>query len=430
MKIVQTIPNFGLGGVQKAGQVVAEALHNMGHEVKLVGFGDGPRYDGQCGYHHKEDSESSGLDLIAAFEPDVIHVHSHHFNENFVKAIANEERLDSTLVVSTPVFGRPPNDRSILKRTAVCCVGTYCLHRYVRWMGMSIEKAMRSRVAAVPLTPFQPPEVEMSALDLELVLQLRKKYGIENHSSADIVVGRIGRQHIHKWPPSSFGIVSDLLEKNPHATWLSIGFPPERGRDKLSERFGKRFTNFEQTTDYQMICELLCCFDLHVFVSTYGECFASSICETAGLGVPTIAMSKPYGDNGQAEQVVEGVTGHLVADTRRITSLVQRYSNSPDELLTMKKSTREHALENWHMDVVGTRLQQLYEAWRVETPNGPVRGILETIHSELSDFRNDYIERMSRLHGTGIKHRALSAVVSNWTLHRMARSIGRRFRSD
>ena len=37
LKIIQVIPDFGLGGVQKAGCVLAETMVRAGHDLLLVG---------------------------------------------------------------------------------------------------------------------------------------------------------------------------------------------------------------------------------------------------------------------------------------------------------------------------------------------------------------------------------------------------------
>ena len=51
MKIIQVIPDFGLGGIQKAGCVLAETMVRAGHQVLVLAEKTGPRFQPSCSWH-------------------------------------------------------------------------------------------------------------------------------------------------------------------------------------------------------------------------------------------------------------------------------------------------------------------------------------------------------------------------------------------
>jgi len=321
MRIVHSIPDFALGGIQKAGCVLAAHMAESGHDVTIVGAGGGPRLPagGQPNPAHVVVGSEDPCLLATAIRdinPDVIHIHAAAYAEPLLGELLRIEptglRSGRPLLVSTPVFGRPPSDRKVLDRTKTCCVGVYTFYRLCRWLGVTPQRAMHDLgIAYAPLTPFDPPLGPVSATDTDTTVRLRRQHlGLRAETS--IVVGRIGRDTVGKWHPAAERLVDAMLRTDAAATWLSVGLPRDRGAERLRERWGSRFVNFPETADYDRLTEILSAMDLQIFFSAHGECFASSICEAAGLGVPTVALATPLNDNGQAEQVIDGKTGFLV----------------------------------------------------------------------------------------------------------------------
>jgi hypothetical protein len=214
-------------------------------------------------------------------------------------------------------------------------------------------------------------------------------------------VGRIGRASISKWHPRSEEVVDRLLAARPGIRWLSVGMPDSLGVGRLHERWGSRFTNLSETSDPDLLAEVTQSLDLQVFFSRHGECFASSIAEAAGLGVPTIALSTPFNDNGQAEQVTDGVTGYLVAGLDQATDVVGQLHDRPAELQALKTRTAAYAHKRWHYRRVASDLTELYRFWRSNDMQHSPLAYVQTMMTEERDFAQSYKGRLLRLAAKG-----------------------------
>src|SRR4051794_11326299 len=98
MKIVQVVPDFGSGGTQKAGCVLAVEFARRGHPTTVLGWGDGPRRQDAPppGVEHRVLGDRRPSTLVAALldrPPDVLHVHYSHYVEPVLRAVAAEPRL-------------------------------------------------------------------------------------------------------------------------------------------------------------------------------------------------------------------------------------------------------------------------------------------------------------------------------------------------
>jgi len=355
LRLLQVIPDFGLGGIQKAGCVLAEAMMRAGHQVLLCGDGPGPRFQASCSGHRLLGSGPKALaDIARHFAPDVIHLHAPEYPEDLIRSLATEPRDKVPLLVTTPVFGRPPADRGILKLTRTCCVGVFTFYRLGRWLRQLPQEMVGNGIGYVPLTPFQPPPAEVDRATE------RGKLGITEDS---FVFGRVGRTQGGKWHPCYPRIIDTVLSTEPKAQWVSIGFPEELGRANLQQRWGSRFRDFPETSDYQFLAATLAVMDVQLFWSQHGECFAATICEAAGMGTPTVAGVNPCQDNGQSEQVLDGVTGELVGTPSQAIAALHRLAADRSLLQVLRDSTRKHAWTRWHVDRVAADLCDLYEYW-------------------------------------------------------------------
>ena len=129
------------------------------------------------------------------------------------------------------------------------------------WSGSGIEQrrldgqrlmrqvpAIRRGIAYVPITPFEPPASAVSALDDRVAIaERRARLGVPENA---FVVGRLARSDPSKWDSSNFDLVNSLLERVPQAAWLSIGYPEKLGRSTLQQRWGHRFVDHPETSDY------------------------------------------------------------------------------------------------------------------------------------------------------------------------------------
>ena len=426
MRIAQVIFDFGLGGVQKGGVVLADAMARRGHEVFVLGR-RGPRFrEGTTpGLTHVAVESDEPVDFAQAaaeLKLDVVHAHRANYSSAFIRTMA--ERSPATLCVSTPVFGRPPNDRALLGHTRVCLVGCYTFYRYCKWLGISPEEATRRGTGYVPITPFETPAETVSTLDgSETIVSRRAAFGL---GEAKRVVGRIGRNHVAKWTPDHERLIDTLLESDEQLHWLSVGLPEQFGATGLAARWGRRFVNLPETPDYALLTRVLASFDLQILFG-HGECFASSIAEAAGVGVPTIALATPLRDNGQAEQVDDGRTGWLVGSIEQAVDRVREAFTSSGKLVEMKAAAREMATTRWSAARAGDDLLSLYDYWR--RPAAAPPAYIATMLEETRTFAEQYHSRIARLMGHGPIGQSIwrlqMKAVENGSIFRMGRAVRR-----
>lgn len=424
MKIVQVIPDYNLGGIQKAGCVLAARMAQIGHEAVVVGHGTGPRYRSDTPSRLRHVSlpdflPETVLTSIGEVNPDVVHIHTNVYQEPLVRLLHERFAAGGALVISTPVFGRPPVDRAILKQTRTCCVGEYTFYRLCRWLRVTGDWAIGHGISYVPLTPFEPPLNNLSA---DKAATQRLAFGVPPEA---FVVGRIGRDTGSKWSASHEGMINDLLTRLPRACWLSVGFPESRGRSRLLERWPGRFIDFPETADYEFLIKALSCMDVCLFFSPHGECFASSICEAICAGVPTIAGCTPVNDNGQTEQVLDGVTGFLVAGPQQALEKLADLEHDPARLSALKVSAKAYGQNRWHVDRVCDDLLSLYK-WYLDDrhQNPPYVGLMREEHHA---FAHTYKRRILSLMSLGpfdrIRWFFLLNAVETWYLFKVGRFL-------
>jgi glycosyltransferase involved in cell wall biosynthesis len=364
MRVAQVINAFSLGGTQKAACVLAQRLACLGHEAWVIGFTDGPRrlHERRDNLTHvllNESTIPALLECLRSIGPDVVHIHASGYAEGMIRAIRSDPALGRAAVVSTPVFGRPPKESRTLDLTATCVIGAYVYYRLLQWLRLGATEALARGIAFVRLNIADPPEIPVSSLDSpEILRERRSQLGIPTDG---LVIGRIGRNDPTKWNRSSEAALTVLLEKLPQIAWTSIGFPAQLGLERLKARWGPRFTNFDETSDSDRLSRILASLDLQLFFSRFGECFAFSICEAAAVGVPTVALCTPSRDNGQSEQIVDGVSGYLVSDRHEAAATIARLVQDPAGLARLKQATLDLNRSRSGGEVVMPRLLDFYE---------------------------------------------------------------------
>lgn len=427
MKIVQVIPDFGIGGTQKAGCVLAKGVADAGHEAIVIGRAGGPRYleTPPPGARHlivNPADDAAYAREILSHGPDVIHLHYGVYDEPLIKALSDAGgRIDgSPLLVATPIFGRPPKELKTLDRVRTCLIGAYMLYRQRHWLGMSTDEAIRNGIGVVHINSFEETDPPQSTLDpSEVRADRRAEMGVPADA---FVVGRVGRNVAEKWSPSHEGMINQLFEKHANLCWLSVGMPSERGADRLKEKWGERFVNLPESPDFLVLAKAFAAMDLQIFFSPYGECFSTTICEAAAVGCPTIAGANPVRDNGQSEQLIDGVNGYLVASTAQARVLVDQLIADPERAQRLKQQTFDYAQARWTTAQIAQDLLAFYDAWRQPDPSATPH--LKWVAEIERRFAEGYVDRLINLLGDSpvsrLQWRTKLALVRNWTAFRMA----------
>lgn len=107
-----------------------------GHQVLLLADKPGPRFQANCSWHRilPGPQLETLAEAVHEFSPEVIHLHAPDYPESLIRGLASRLGEKLPLLVSTPVFGRPPEDRRVLLLTGTCCVGVFTFYRLGRWL--------------------------------------------------------------------------------------------------------------------------------------------------------------------------------------------------------------------------------------------------------------------------------------------------------
>jgi hypothetical protein len=105
---------------------------------------------------------------------------------------------------------------------------------------------------------------------------------------------------------------------------------------------------------------------------------------------------------------------------------VQQLLRNPQELEQLKRSTRDHALQNWHADRAAADLLELYDAWRNGKADSPYqRKMIE----QADQFGESYRRRMIHIMSDGgidrLKWHAALTAMESWNTFRLGRTLKR-----
>jgi len=113
---------------------------------------------------------------------------------------------------------------------------------------------------------------------------------------------------------------------------------------------------FLGTVNPQALYPLL---DIYVQASALGEGISNSLLEAMAHGLPTVATDV----GGNAEVVVDGITGHLVppADPNRLAAVLLDLLSDPQRRQRMGQAGRERVLTTFSIDAMVAATQNVYE---------------------------------------------------------------------
>lgn len=420
MRILQIIPDYGLGGIQKSGCVLALGLKELGNEVMIIGLKRGPRLNLVSEFLRAEVLNTSNrweLKMqLMSFQPELIHIHSATYEDKLIRWLTRNGFKQR--IFSTPVFGRPPKNIDLLQETASIFVGLFTLRRAMKWMGLTYKQLPYLGMGYACMTPFFREKKYVPLESHNAILRRISTLKEKGYS----LIGRIGRNSVGKWSRKSSRTIDAILTQNNSTAWLSVGMPEELGVSVLSEKWGERFLNINETSDQNFLQFIYEQLDLMVFSSRHGECFSSTICEAMSLGVPVVARANFFKDNGQLEQILGGVTGRIAKSESDISNIIYEIMLNRDSLHKLSLRCRQYARENWDYRVVSGRLLTAYAGW---LEDGHLGRFWSEDKGKFADFDSNYYHRLEHDAGATFPIRTLVRVLENYHAFRALRSVKR-----
>lgn len=341
VRVLHAVKSLGLGGTEKAMQLMAANLDRSRFEVFVHSPQDGPR---------RAQLKAAGVpvlvgrDLLAALErlrPDVVHVHRAGWPE--AELLAPVKRFGPRAVVETNVFGRFDGSPLGAVIDMHLFVSRFCLERFSRHHGLEADLS-RCRVLHNPV-------------DSDLFAQVRRT----ERDFAAPVAGRLSRGDPGKWSVLVEATLPLLKAAEPGFRFLVVGavsgfeafvagaglagnveiLPPVEDDPGLA-RFFTRISHLAHANDT-------------------GESFGMAIAEAMAAGLPVVTHpARGERDNAQLELVEHGVTG-LVAATAEDYAQAQAWLwRHPGEALRMGEAGREKAARLYRAQVVARQLGDIY----------------------------------------------------------------------
>ena len=315
MRVAVVVNALGLGGTEKAAQTHALAFDRERVDVRVVAaLEDGLRREQieRAGIQVDcaEGDEGRLADLLRG--ADVVHVFRAGVAEPLVPAATRAAGV-GTLVESN-VFGAV--DASPDEGEFACHLfpSMMCALRYRTRLGLTgADFHRRHRVSHWPVDV-----AGLRALAPDPAAA-KRRLGLDPERP---VAGRIGRANDRKWRNLIVDMVPALLELAPETQVLLVGPTPAKLR--RLDRLGvlERVHILEPTADEEELAAMYAACDVYFTAAEIGESHSVAIEEAMTLGLPVVTCSTPWVDNGQIEQVDEGVTGHVANHPRPFAEAV------------------------------------------------------------------------------------------------------------
>lgn len=188
------------------------------------------------------------------------------------------------------------------------------------WRGPmpALNQYLLQRVIYNPVTVEYFEQFKLSDTDRE---NQRLSLGIGPN---DIVFGRVGRNDTTKWGDLVLSAMPKILAQNPQAKFVFRTVPDARLTWlKKNNFFGGRVIVLPESKDEREIAATYQLFDVCIHTSRRGEAFGNSLNEAMVWSLPIIVENTPHWDNGQLEQVENGVTGWVVKSVGGLVAAAQ-----------------------------------------------------------------------------------------------------------
>jgi glycosyltransferase involved in cell wall biosynthesis len=299
--------------------------------------------------------------LVRRFRPDIVHSHMFHANllARLCRLICQFPALVSTVhnVRETSERGGPTWHKELLYRatdfladkTTIICRAAYRRHLSVRAVP---AKKLQVIPNGVDTNTFCPSAEAKSAARASLGVQSRFVW---------LAVGRLVKQ---KDFHTLFRAIEQL--KRSDSLLLVAGSGPleselrqESARLRIADRV--RFCGVSEN-----ILRLYRCADAFVLSSEF-EGLSSALLEAASMALPAVVTDV----GGNAEIVLEGVTGHLVPphDPARLADAMRRLEQTPvEQRHLLGAAARQHCWTNYRMEAVTRQWTDLYQTYLRRKP--------------------------------------------------------------
>lgn len=155
-------------------------------------------------------------------------------------------------------------------------------------------------------------------------------------------------------------MIPRVLELRPDAQVLLVGVTAGRRRQLRRRNVLDRVCIREPAADPRLLATYYAACDVFVSAAEIGESWSVAIGEAMALGIPVVTCSTPWTDNGQIEQVEEGVTGHVAGHPRMFAEACAALLDDPKRARAMGQIGAARIEEDADARLVTRQLERLY----------------------------------------------------------------------
>ena len=340
LRVLHVVKTLGLGGTEKAMQLMAQHLDRSLFAPFVYSPVDGPRREPlrRCGV-----PVITGLGLLEAMErvkPQIVHVHRAGWPEP--QLLSPIRRFGPKAVVETNVFGRLDDSplEAVIDRHLF--ISHFCLARLMAVHGPKVD-AKKYQVLHYPV-------------DTDLFARLTPAQDFTRPWA-----GRLSRADPGKWSRLVFDMLPILAQARPDFNFLVIGATPEFQAYAKELALTDRVRCLDPVSTDEDLAAFFGRVSLLAHANDTGESFGLAIAEAMAAGLPVVTHpAQGLRDNAQLELVEHQRTGLVATTAQEYAQAVLRLWDNPDEAKRLGQAGREKAQTFFRAQVIAKALGDIY----------------------------------------------------------------------
>ncbi len=362
IKVVSLANDLGMGGTARQIVTLDNYINKdiFDHLVISLSSNDNTRRQrlGQETVREAGTSEEAAK-IIQEFGAHIVYGHRHGRNEPSHDALA---RLltDQTIIHQNTFsafdagdFGKKAVQHVFVSQTNVV---KYCRQNRLPF----VFNKLKTVFALVDVNNF-----EKNKPTVEEIEKYRKKIGLRQGS---FVVGRIARPVAEKWDDMMVLFGKRISDPKPDIQFVVYGVP-ENKKELLKVVNSNIIICDPTASDKELAC-FYSVIDVLVHASPIGECSSANIAEAMLFGKPIVVSSTPFPlftfgrnhtkDNGQIEQIINGVNGYIVKNAAAMAKAVIELQNNKEVTREIGERNRKKVMENYDANIGVKTLEKTF----------------------------------------------------------------------
>ena len=340
IRVLHVVKSLGLGGTEKAMQLMAAHLDRGRFEPAVFSFEDGERGPLLRAAGVPTHVGGDLLRAAAKLRPDVIHVHRAGWPEPALLRTIKLAR--AKVVVETNVFGRYDPSPAASVVDCILFISHFCLARYAAATGIAAGPP-RYRVLYYPVdTDF----FAGAAAPRDFTLP---------------IAGRLSRADPGKWSRLAFDIVPLLAARVPGFRYRVIGAIPEFVAFIRDQGLSSQVEYVDPVVSDAGLAAFFSGISLLAHANDTGESFGLAIAEAMSAGLPVVTHpAAGLRDNAQLELVEHGVTGLVAGSAEEYADAAAWLFAHPQAARAMGQAGQAKAHKLYRAQTVARQLETIY----------------------------------------------------------------------